>query len=66
MATHPHPEPPKLIPVEEAARLLGIGRTAAYMLVLKGELASVKIGRTRRVVVASLEAYIQRLLEGEA
>jgi excisionase family DNA binding protein len=58
-------EPPKLIPVEEAARILSIGRTACYMLVLKGELQSVKIGRTRRVVVSSLEAYIQRLLGEE-
>lgn len=58
-------EPPVLVTVEEAARRLSIGRTAAYMLVLKGELQSVKIGRTRRVVVSSLEAYIQRLLEQE-
>lgn len=57
--------PPVLISVEEAARRLSIGRTAAYLLVLKGELQSVKIGRTRRVVVASLEAYIQRLISGE-
>ncbi len=61
----PRPEPPMLVTVEEAARRLSIGRTAAYMLVLSGELQSVKIGRTRRVVVASLEAYIQRLLREE-
>lgn len=54
-----------LISVSEAARRLRIGRTAAYALVLKGDLQSVKIGRTRRVVVSSLEAYIQRLVEGE-
>lgn len=59
------PEPPMLATVEEAARRLSIGRTAAYMLVLRGELQSVKIGRTRRVVVASLDAYIQRLLGSE-
>jgi excisionase family DNA binding protein len=54
---------PLLVTVEEAARRLSIGRTAAYLLVLRGELQSVKIGRARRVVVASLEAYIQRLLD---
>lgn len=59
------PDAPLLVTVEEAARRLSIGRTAAYLLVLQGELQSVKIGRTRRVVVASLEAYIQRLLEDE-
>ena len=58
----PQSEPPLLVTVEEAARRLSIGRTAAYMLVLRGELQSVKIGRTRRVVVASLEAYIRRRL----
>ncbi len=56
-------DPPLLVTVEEAARRLSIGRTAAYLLVLNGELQSVKIGRTRRVVVASLEAYIQRLVD---
>lgn len=64
----PHQQPPDaplLVTVEEAARRLSIGRTAAYLLVLNGELQSVKIGRTRRVVVASLKAYIQRLLDHE-
>jgi len=55
----------RLITVSEAARRLGIGRTACYALVLKGELQSVKIGRSRRVVVSSLEAYIERLLQHE-
>lgn len=59
----PLADAPYLITVEEAARRLSIGRTNAYMLVLKGELQSVKIGRTRRVLVSSVEAYIQRLLE---
>ncbi len=63
MRAPPQPEPPVLITVEEAARRLSIGRTATYMLVLKGELQSVKIGRTRRVVVASLTAYITKLLK---
>lgn len=56
------PDTVLLISVSEAARRLRIGRTAAYALVLKGELQSVKIGRSRRVVVSSLEAYIQQLL----
>lgn len=64
--SHRYPsEPPLLVTVEEAARRLSIGRTAAYLLVLRGELQSVKIGRARRVVVASLEAYIQRKLDNE-
>lgn len=55
-----------LISVEEAARRLCIGRTATYELVRKKQLQSVKIGRTRRVVVNSLENYIQQLLSEES
>lgn len=63
MTTQSQPEPPVLVTVEEAARRLSIGRTATYMLVLRGELESVKIGRTRRVVVASIDDYVSKLLQ---
>ena len=63
MTTQSQPEPPVLVTVEEAARRLSIGRTATYMLVLRGELQSVKIGRTRRVVVASIDDYVSKLLQ---
>jgi excisionase family DNA binding protein len=52
-----------LVSVEEAAQRLSIGRTQAYALVRRGELQSVKIGRTRRVVVASLQEYVTKLLQ---
>lgn len=52
---------PVTISVEEAATLLGIGRTVTYRLVLGGELRSVKIGRRRLVVRASVEEYVARL-----
>jgi excisionase family DNA binding protein len=52
---------PVTISVEEAAMLLGIGRTVAYRLVLANDLRSVKIGRRRLVVRASIEEYIARL-----
>ena len=42
-------EPPSLIAVEEAARLLGIGRSTTYELVRMGVLRSVKIGRRRLI-----------------
>lgn len=54
-----------LITPEEAAQILGIGRTAVYELIRKKLLKSVKIGRTRRVVVASLNEYVLRLLGEE-
>ncbi len=52
-----------LVTVEQAAAMLSIGRTAAYDLVRRKELASVRIGNSRRVVVASIIAYVKRLLE---
>jgi excisionase family DNA binding protein len=54
---------PVLITVDELAARLSIGRTAAWELVRKRKIKSVKIGRTRRVPVTSLQEYIERLLE---
>lgn len=44
--------------VGEAAELLGIGRSTAYELVARGELASVKIGGRRFVTRPTNEAII--------
>ena len=52
---------PVTVSVEEAAMLLGIGRTVAYRLVQSGDLRSVKIGRRRLVVRISIEEYVTRL-----
>jgi len=54
---------PVMISVEGAAALLGIGRTLAYQLVLTQELRSVKVGRRRLVIRASIEEYVGRLEE---
>jgi excisionase family DNA binding protein len=47
--------------VEEAARLLGIGRSAAYAAAARGELPTVRLGR--RLVVP--RAALDRLLSGD-
>jgi excisionase family DNA binding protein len=52
-----------LVTPEEAAGLLSIGRTTVYELISRGELQSVHIGRSRRVPVGSLVAYVRQLLE---
>ena len=39
-----------LVSVEEAATLLGIGRTTAYELVMRGHIQSVTVGRRRLVL----------------
>ena len=63
-----------LLTVSEAAAALSICRAVVYELLLSGNLASVKIGRARRIPVAVLEDFIARQLhdgqqdpsEGEA
>jgi excisionase family DNA binding protein len=52
-----------LLTVEQAAERLNLGRTFVYGLVRRGELASVKAGRARRVPVQAVDQYIERLLE---
>lgn len=51
-----------LLTVPEAALRLGVGRSFLYELILKGQVASLKLGRARRVPVAALEDFIARRL----
>jgi excisionase family DNA binding protein len=50
-----------LITAEEAAKRLSIGRTKCYELMDAGIVASVKVGRLRRVIAAELPNAIERL-----
>lgn len=52
---------PLLIRVEEAAALLGVGRTTTYALIAAGELETVAIGTSRRVPRDAVTAYVERL-----
>jgi excisionase family DNA binding protein len=55
-------EPVKLLlTVAEAARLLGIGRTLMYELINTGAVASVQVGRLRRIRPTDLESYAANL-----
>ncbi len=54
-----------LVSVEQAASILGIGRTRAFEFVMGRTIASVKIGRRRLVVRRSLEEFIQRLVAAQ-
>lgn len=49
--------------VEEVAIMLSIGRTAAWELVRKHKIRSVKIGHTRRVPMSAVHEYIDKLLD---
>jgi excisionase family DNA binding protein len=57
---------PILASVVEVARMLSIGRTAAWELVRKRKFKSVKIGRTRRVPIVAIQEYIQWLMDEDA
>lgn len=50
--------PRLLLTIPEAARRLSVGRTTVYALLKSGELASVTIGRLRRIPTDSLEALL--------
>ena len=57
---------PLLLSPEDAAELLGVGRSTVYDLMRMKLLPSVKIGRARRVPVAAVKAYVDRLTESQA
>jgi excisionase family DNA binding protein len=54
-----------LLTPEEAAEVLGIGRTKVYALIADGDLLSVRIGNSRRVPRDAVDEFIARL-EDEA
>jgi len=56
------PNAPLTMTVEEAQVQLCLSRSRVYELIRSGELPSIKIGRSRRVLRASLEAYLEKLL----
>jgi excisionase family DNA binding protein len=51
-----------LLTVPEVASALGVCRNVVYELVLTGQLASIKIGRLRRVPIGALETFINAQL----
>jgi len=46
------------VTVEEAARLLSLNRTKIYALCMRGEIRSIKVGRSRRIPIAALQQFI--------
>ena len=50
---------PFAVRIPVAARMLGLGRTKIYELLDTGELASVKVGRARLIVVSNLRGFIE-------
>ncbi len=53
-----------LFKVEEAAPILGMGRSTVYEEMAAGRLKSVRIGRSRRISRQALEEYVAQLDQG--
>ena len=51
-----------LVSIPEAGEALHLGETKVKELVARGELLSVKIGKSRRIPVTAIQAYIDRLV----
>jgi len=50
-----------LLSVDEAARRVGLGRSKFYSELRAGRVATVRIGRARRVSVKALERFVAQL-----
>ena len=55
-----------LLTMVEAAKQLSMGRTSLYSLVMRGEIESVTIGRSRRIPCQSLDAYVAHLVTDQS
>jgi excisionase family DNA binding protein len=56
----------ELMTVQAAADRLAVSRWMIYRLIWDQRVKSVQIGRCRRIVRKSLDAYITSLIDGEA
>lgn len=56
------PVEPICVRINDAARMIGVGRTKLYELISSGELETVKIGKATRVTTASLHELVRRKL----
>jgi len=52
---------PALYTIPEAARALRLSRSTLYVLIARGELDTVTVGRLRRVPAAAIDAYVAGL-----
>jgi len=59
------PTEPLLLNIEEAGRVLGLGRTRMYALVASGELPAVRIGGSIRIPSDKLRQWINTRIKAE-
>ena len=53
----------ELLTPTEAARRLSLGRTRLYQLLGSGEIASVRVGKLRRIPARAVRAYVDGLVQ---
>ena len=61
--TAPLPPDPICVRVNDAARMIGVGRTKLYELIAAGEVETVKLGKATRITTASLHNLVMRRRE---
>jgi excisionase family DNA binding protein len=68
MEDHVHSSGRLLVTIREAALVLSVGRTTVYRLIWSGELTPVYIGRSVRLAVEELEAFVdaRRTINGDS
>lgn len=54
---------PICVRVNDAARMIGVGRTKLYSLIASGDLQAVKLGKSTRITTLSLQELIKRQTE---
>jgi hypothetical protein len=66
-ATHgsPDAEPVRLVPFDQAALMLGITRREVYNRLRAGDIEGLHIGKKHQILVASIDAFIERRREAE-
>lgn len=55
----------RLISTSETARRLGVSRQTVYELLNRGELASLTVGRSRRIPEAEVDRYVAARMAAE-
>ena len=56
-----HPADRRLVSLGGFGDMLAISRSMAHILVQRGEVETVRVGRRLLVIVESIDAYVQRL-----
>ena len=58
--TAPPPVEPICVKVNDAARMIGVGRTKLYELIASGEIEVIKLGKSTRITTASLHKLVMQ------